>query len=78
MDEVFETLTLIQTHKITPIPIVLFGGEFWRDIINWELFLKRGFISPDDLDTFRICETAEEGWQFIRNFWNYNDVDVTP
>ena len=75
MDEVFETLTLIQTHKIAPMPVVLFGREFWEEIINWDLFVERGLISPEDLDIFRFCDSAQEGWDYIRNFWSYNKPD---
>lgn len=69
MDEVFETLTLIQTGKIKPFPVVLFGREFWQELINWDLFVERGLIAPQDLDIFRFCETAEEAWEFILTFW---------
>ncbi|MCF7853192.1 MAG: LOG family protein [Candidatus Pacebacteria bacterium] len=77
MDEVFETLTLIQTGKIEPIPVVLFGGEFWRDVINWELFVERGLVSPDDLDIVRFCDTPVEAWDYIRNYWSYNQNGTT-
>ncbi len=73
MDEVFETLTLIQTHKMKPIPVVLFGAEFWQSIINWDMFIERGLISPEDLNYFRFCDSAQDGWDYIRNFWSYND-----
>lgn len=69
MDELFETLTLIQTGKIRRIPVVLFGREFWSELINWELFVNRGLISPDDIDIFHYCETATEAWQHIQDFW---------
>jgi len=69
MDEIFETLTLIQTRKIVPIPIVLFGAEFWNSMINWDMLVDNGLICPQDLDIFHICETAEQGWQFIQDFW---------
>jgi uncharacterized protein (TIGR00730 family) len=77
MDEVFETLTLIQTHKIPPMPVVLFGSEFWRDIINWDVFVERGLVSPEDLEIFRFCDSAQEGWDYIRNFWSYNHISDT-
>jgi len=74
MDELFEALTLIQTHKISPIPVVLFGRDFWEQLINWNLFVNEGLISPDDLDLIRFCETAEEAWEYIQDFWKYNGV----
>jgi uncharacterized protein (TIGR00730 family) len=70
MDEVFETLTLIQTGKIDPIPVLLFGREFWEEVINWEAFVDRCLISPEDLEIFHFCETAEEAWEKITNFWS--------
>ena len=69
MDELFEALTLIQTRKIPAMPVVLFGKEFWRQLIDWELFVERGLICEHDLQLFRVCETADEAWEYIRNFW---------
>ena len=69
MDELFETLTLTQTRKITPIPVVLFGEKFWREIVNWEQFVERGLISPEDLNIIRFCEEPQEAWDYIREFW---------
>ena len=65
MDELFETLTLIQTERMERMPILLFGEAFWRRIINFEALAEEGTISPDDLDLFRFVETAEEGWKII-------------
>jgi uncharacterized protein (TIGR00730 family) len=66
MDELFETLTLVQTHKIKPIPILLFGKEFWERAIDFKVFLEEGTISPEDLHLFQYVEEAEEAWEFIR------------
>ncbi|MYI68149.1 MAG: LOG family protein, partial [Boseongicola sp. SB0673_bin_14] len=60
LDELFETLTLIQTGRMRPVPFVLFGSDFWKRIVNWEALAAAGTISPDDLEIFRIVETAEE------------------
>lgn len=68
MDELFETLTLIQTRKMLPIPIVLVGKEFWTRLVDWDYFVSEGVISPEDLDLFRYCETAEEVWRHICEF----------
>ncbi|MFW6414411.1 MAG: LOG family protein [Verrucomicrobiota bacterium] len=73
MDELFETITLIQTGKITPIPVVLFGEEFWREMINWEKFSERGLVAPEDLEIIRFCRTAAEGWEYIKDFWNQHE-----
>ncbi len=64
-DECFELLTLIQTGKIKPVPIVLFGHDFWNRVVNFEALVEEGTISPDDLDLFKIVETAEEAWDYI-------------
>lgn len=65
MDELFETLTLIQTHKVKPIPVLLFGREFWQKIINFEALVEEGTISPQDLNIFQYVNMAEEAWEII-------------
>ena len=69
MDELFEALTLIQTHKIPKMPVLLYGKKFWENLINWKYFEERGMISKGDLDIFNYCETAEEGWSIIKKFY---------
>lgn len=71
-DELFEALTLIQTGKIAPMPVLLFGEKWWRRIIDFEALVEEGTISPQDLDIFRFVETAEEGWAVIREFYERN------
>jgi uncharacterized protein (TIGR00730 family) len=68
LDELFETLTLVQTRKMRPIPIVLFGKDFWTKLLDFKFLVDEGTISPEDLDIFRFCETADEAWDFIREF----------
>ena len=65
MDELFEALTLVQTGKIQPLPIILFGEEYWRNIVNFEQLVTEGMISPEDLELFEFVETVEEAWQKI-------------
>ena len=65
LDELFETLTLIQTHKVAPIPVMLFGKSFWERIINFDALVDEGTISPDDLELFHYVETAEDAWDLI-------------
>lgn len=67
LDELFETLTLIQTKKIKPIPVLIFGKEFWDRVVNFESLADEGTISPEDLNLFRFVETAEQAWEFISN-----------
>ncbi len=62
LDELFETLTLIQTQKVQPIPVLLFGQAFWKRIINFDALVEEGTISNKDLDLFEYVETAEEAW----------------
>jgi len=68
-DEFFELLTLVQTGKMKPIPILLFGHEFWNRVINFEALCEEGTISPRDLELFRWCETADEAWKHIADFY---------
>jgi uncharacterized protein (TIGR00730 family) len=68
-DETFELLTLIQTGKIKPIPIVLFSEEFWTRVINFDALVEEGVISQRDLALFHFVETAEEAWTIIQDFY---------
>jgi len=70
LDELFETLTLIQTGRMTPVPILLFGNAFWHSIINWDALADAGTISDDDLKLFRFVETADEAMDLIQNWTN--------
>lgn len=72
-DEFFELLTLIQTGKMKAMPILLFGKEFWTRVIDFEAIADEGTISRKDLDLFRWCETADEAWAHISDFYDLND-----
>jgi uncharacterized protein (TIGR00730 family) len=65
LDELFEALTLVQTQRMKPLPILLFGKSFWEGIVNWQALVEAGTISPGDVDLFRYVETAAEAWQAI-------------
>ena len=65
LDELFETLTLVQTQKVSPIPILLFGRKFWKRVINFKALVEEGTISPKDLELFQYVETADDAWQII-------------
>ncbi len=69
MDELFETLTLVQTEKIKRVPIVLFGRDFWEEVINFKALAREGTISPEDIDLFEYAETAQEAWDIISRFY---------
>lgn len=67
MDELFEVMTLIQTLKIEkPMPIVLFGAEFWNDLLNFDALLKWGVISKKDLDLFKITDDIDEAFEYMK------------
>ncbi len=68
-DEMFELLTLIQTGKVRPMPILLFGREFWERVVDFEGLAEEGVISPGDLDLIHWCETAEDAWNFVREYY---------
>lgn len=70
LDELFETLTLIQTKKIKPVPILLLGSEYWKRIINFDAMVEEGVIGEQDLMLFQYVETAEEAWQKIKDYYN--------
>ena len=69
MDELFEVLTLVQTGKAKPVPIVLFGSDYWKRFINFEVLVEEGTISPEDLSLFRYVDNAEEAWCLVRDFY---------
>ncbi len=65
LDELFETLTLLQTGKTDHVMVVLVGREFWEKLINWQWLVDNGLISPADLKLFHYAETAQEAWDLI-------------
>src|SRR3954464_14173082 len=74
-DEMFELLTLIQTGKVRPLPILLFGKDYWNRVVNFEAMVEEGVIAPHDLDLIHWCEDAQEAWDFVMNFY---DEDPAP
>ncbi len=78
MDELFEMLTLIQTRKIAPVPILLVGKKFWEPLVAWieEAMLKDGnAINPDDMELFHLVDNAKEGEQCILECIRENNHD---
>ena len=69
LDELFEVLTLVQTGKAKPVPIVLFGTAFWKKLINFEAMVEEGTISPQDLGLFLYTDDPQEAWDFIKGFY---------
>jgi len=74
LDEFFETLTLIQTGRMDPIPVLLFGAEFWTKVINLEALAEAGTIAPTDPELFALVDTAEEGWDVVRQHYNLPEM----
>ena len=65
LDELFETLTLLQTGKVTGLTIVLMGKAFWEKVINWSALVEAGLIGDEDLKLFHYAETAQEAWDLV-------------
>lgn len=74
LDELFETLTLIQTKKIKPLPVLLFGKDFWQKLINFDFLVEEGVISPEDLNIFRFVDSAEEAADIIFDYFNRPEI----
>lgn len=68
-DETFELLTLIQTGKIKPMPVLMFGKDFWTRVIDFDALAGEGVISPDDVALFRFVDSAEEAWSTVQDFY---------
>ena len=68
LDELFEILALRQTRRMQEIPVIIFGREYWRKVLNFQFLADEGVIDDDDLDLFRYADTAEEAWDMIVRF----------
>ena len=69
LDELFEVITLIQTGKAQPLPIVLFGSDYWKRLINFDVLIEEGTISAKDLDLFHYVDAPEAAWDIIKKFY---------
>lgn len=80
LDEFFETLTLIQTRKITPFPVVLIGKDYWGGLVDWmeERMLGEGMISPEDLDLFHVTDSVEEAVALVEKYRKKTDSSSPP
>jgi uncharacterized protein (TIGR00730 family) len=76
LDELFEVLTLVQTGKSRMRPILLFGREFWTRLLNFDLLVETGMISPEDAHLFHFVETAEEAWALLAAEYGYDLPDT--
>lgn len=75
LDELFETLTLIQTNKVKPIPILLYCKPFWDKIVNFDALVEENVIAADDLKYIEYVESVEKTWRRIKDFYDYTDPD---
>jgi uncharacterized protein (TIGR00730 family) len=73
LDELFETLTLIQTRTIKPVPVVLIGRQYWERAVDFEFLLDQGAIDSEDRDIFWFAENAREAWQGIIDWYEQSD-----
>lgn len=69
LDELFEALTLVQTGKINPLPVILFGSKYWKELIDFEMLVREGTIDPQDLDLFIYSDKAKDAWEHIKKFY---------
>ncbi|BCD62274.1 hypothetical protein NitYY0826_C1150 [Nitratiruptor sp. YY08-26] len=76
LDELFETLTLIQTGKNKPIPVVLVGKEYWQRLINFKFLVEEGTIDAEDLHIFTFKENAKEAWEYILHWYAKAGIDI--
>ncbi|MEM8796534.1 MAG: LOG family protein [Pseudomonadota bacterium] len=74
MDELFETLTLIQTGRMERVPVLLFGKSFWERVIDLNVLAEEGTISPEDVNLFQAVDTAEEGWNIVSRFYGEDNA----
>jgi uncharacterized protein (TIGR00730 family) len=70
LDELFETLTLVQTGKMKNLPIVLVGRAYWDKLINWQFLVEEGTIAPEDLELISFAEGGAEAWAAIVDFYS--------
>ncbi len=75
LDELFETLTLIQTQKMKAIPVLLFGKSYWKKVLNFDFLVEQGTISAEDLQLMSYVETAAEAWQKIADFYQIENLE---
>ena len=69
LDELFEVITLVQTKKSKPVPIILFGTEYWKRLINTDVLIEEGVVSPEDMDLITYVDDAQLAWDVITSFY---------
>jgi len=78
LDEMFEAITLIQTHKMIQFPIIMVGKDYWQGLIDWlkKTMINEGTISEKDLNLFKLVDSAEEAVAEIENY--YKEYNLEP
>jgi len=69
LDELFEVITLVQTKKSKPVPIVLFGSDYWKQLLNFDFLVDEGVISPNDVKLFEYVDAPADAWKAIKAFY---------
>ncbi|HBN87755.1 MAG TPA: 3-isopropylmalate dehydrogenase, partial [Rheinheimera sp.] len=69
LDELFETLTLIQTKKAVQVPVILYDKAFWQKLINFDMLVEEGLIAAEDIALIQYADTPEQAWQLIADFY---------
>ena len=67
LDELAEVLTLIQTGRSTRMPVVMYGSQFWDEVVDFEALMRWGTISPQDQDLFHVCDDPHEALAFLQD-----------
>jgi hypothetical protein len=75
LDELFEVLTLVQTRKARPVPILLYGSDYWKKLLNLQTLVDDGTISAQDLDLFAYVDDPQQAWQAICRFYDLRPAD---
>lgn len=77
LDEMFETLTLIQTRRYSEkVPVVIFGTHFWKKLINWDYLVETGMINKEDLDLFLLTDSVNEAYEYITQILDEQESDL--
>jgi uncharacterized protein (TIGR00730 family) len=69
LDELFEVLTLVQTRKAKPVPIFLYGSQYWKRLIDFDVLIDEGAISPEDVELFTYVDDPQVAWNEIKRFY---------
>ena len=69
LDELFEVITLVQTKKSKAVPIILFGSHYWKRLVDMDLMVEEGVVSPEDLQLIQYADEPAQAWRLIRDFY---------